>query len=126
MFVFFFFKMFKSLNDSGLFQSQFISLIFQRLLSFVLYACYANTPKLTQFHPMTSNGTGGSSGGGGGGNGGQQVESSKSRFVNETVNVNFVPFGEKSLLVVTSLYEENASNEAVVENNILKSIIQVI
>ena len=110
--------MFKSLNDSGLFQSQFISLIFQRLLSFVLYACYANTPKLTQFHQITSNGSGASNG--------QQSESSKSRFVNETVNVNFVPFGEKSLLVVTSLYEENASNEAVVENNILKSIIQVI
>ena len=101
--------MFKSLNDSGSFQNQFISLVFQRLLSFVLYACYANTPKLTNFQVV---------------NGGSDP-TAKSRFTNETVNVNFVPFGEKALLIVTSLYEENASNEAVIENNILKSIIQV-
>jgi hypothetical protein len=44
---------------------------------------------------------------------------------NETVVVNFVPFGEKALLIVTSLYEENANHESVIENNILKSIIQV-
>lgn len=110
-----FIKLFKSLNDSGAFQSQFIALVFQRLLSFILYACYTNNPNLTSFQPISN----GMNNGGDGGN--------KPKLTNETiVNVNFVPFGEKALLIVTSLYEENANNEAVIENNILKSIIQVI
>lgn len=53
---------------------------------------------------------------------GQSMMMSKA---NEIVSVNFVPFGEKALQIVTSLYEENANHESVIENNILKSVIQV-
>ena len=44
---------------------------------------------------------------------------------NEIVAINFVTFGEKALLILTNLYEESASHESVIENSILKSIIQV-
>ena len=44
---------------------------------------------------------------------------------NDFVAINFVPFGEKALLIVTNLYEETASHASVIENFILKSIIQV-
>ena len=44
---------------------------------------------------------------------------------NEIVAINFVTFGEKALLILANLYEESASHESVIENSILKSIIQV-
>lgn len=42
------------------------------------------------------------------------------------MSINFVPFGEKALLITASLYDEYANYEAVIDNLILKSIIQVI
>ena len=45
---------------------------------------------------------------------------------NDVVSVSFVHFGEKSLTVMTSLFEETASNESVIQNSILKEIIQVL
>ena len=52
--------------------------------------------------------------------------SSISTKLNEIVSVNYVVFGEKALIISTALYEENAGNEAVLENFILKSIIQTL
>ena len=105
----FLFKLFKTTDAS--FQNTFISLVFQRLLAFVLYACYNSNP-ISSLSSTSSNsnerGTG--------------FSSSKP---NDIVSINFVPFGEKALLMVTSLYEESASHESVIENFILKSIIQV-
>ncbi len=45
---------------------------------------------------------------------------------NDVVSVSFVHFGEKSLTVMTGLFEETASNESVIQNCILKEIIQVV
>lgn len=99
----FFFKLFKTTDP--IFQSTFISLVFQRLLSFVLFACYNSNQ----------------------GNAGNicQTIGERGKY-NEIVTINYVPFGERALVMVTSLYEDTASHESVVENSILKSIIQVI
>ncbi|CAF0712027.1 unnamed protein product [Brachionus calyciflorus] len=92
-----FIKLFKTSDPS--FQNTFISLVFQRLLSFVLFACYNNNT---------------------------QTNNERSGKPNEIVNVNYVPFGERALIMVTNLYEETASHESVIENCILKSIIQTL
>ena len=44
---------------------------------------------------------------------------------NELVQINFVPFGEKCLTLLTNTYEECAEQESVIENQIFKSIIKV-
>jgi hypothetical protein len=69
----------------------------------VLFGCYNSNPKSNGNVPMNN--------------------SFKS---NEIIAINYVPFGEKSLIQLTNLYEETANNESVIENFILKSIIQVI
>ena len=89
-------KLIKSNEQS--FQKSFISLVFHRLLSFVLYACYKNNTNGSTFNSIKAN---------------------------EVVAINFVPFGEKALLITANLYDEFANHEAVIENLILKSIIQV-
>ncbi|RNA03036.1 MON2-like protein, partial [Brachionus plicatilis] len=89
-----FIKLFKT-NDQN-FQNVFLPLIFQRLLSFVLFACYKNN------------------------------NNERSTKPNEIVNVNYVPFGERALIMLTTLYEETANNDCVIENCILKSIIQTL
>lgn len=96
-----FIKLFKTTDPA--FQSAFLALVFQRLLSFVLFACYNNNPTIPS----------------------AQVNGERGGKQNDTVNVNYVPFGERALVMLTSLYEETASHEAVIENCILKSIIQV-
>ena len=93
-----FIKLFKT-NDLS-FQKMFVSLVFHRLLSFVLYACYNSNP--VHLNTTTSN----------------------NNKQNEIVAINFVQFGEKALLMVTNLYEDTASNESVIDKLILKSIIQ--
>ncbi len=97
-----FIKLFKT-NDLS-FQKMFVSLVFHRLLSFVLYACYNSNP--VHLNTTTSN--------------------SNNNKQNEIVAINFVQFGEKALLMVTNLYEDTASNESVIDKLILKSIIQTL
>lgn len=96
------------------FQKNFISLIFQRLLSFVLYACYKNNSIV-----FNSNGKQ---------NGGEYNRSQSYSNIksNESVSINFVLFGEKALLIIVTLYEEFANHEAVIENSILKAILQTL
>lgn len=103
-----FIKLLKTTDAS--FHNQFISPVFHRLLAFVLFACY-NTSNTSSMHNSTNQNSDSRSSGGRG---------------NEIVAVNSVVFGEKALVIVTNLYEETASNEAVIENLILKTIIQVI
>lgn len=93
-FIIFFEKLLKTTDQN--FQNIFLPLIFQRLLSFVLFACYKN-----------------------------KNNNERTTKPNETVNVNNVPFGERSLVILTNLYDETASNECVIDNCILKSIVQV-
>ena len=78
----------------------------------MLYACYNSNP-ISSLASTNSNNS----------ERGTGYSSSKP---NDIVSINFVPFGEKALLMVTNLYEESASHESVIENFILKSIIQVI
>lgn len=99
-----FIKLFKTTDMS--FQNTFISLVFQRLLSFVLYACYKPNTPFKQEH--------------------QRTHSSSNLKSNDVVAINFVPFGEKALLIAASLYDEAANQEAVIKNFILKSIIQTL
>ena len=44
---------------------------------------------------------------------------------NELVPINFVPFGEKCLTLLTNAYDECAEQDSVVDNQIFKSIIKV-
>lgn len=92
-------------------------LIFQRLLSFVLYAC--SSPQLQHQHHQHSRGSSVTS----------PASSEKVSFMNAKNNeysvINFVPFGEKALSLMTSLYEEYANHSAILENQILKQIIRV-
>jgi hypothetical protein len=120
-----FIKLFKTTDST--FQKTFISLVFHRLLSFVLYACYNSNP----IHPnMTIITTNANNNNLNGNNSNSNTSSSTGNYTtvkaNEVVTINFVQFGEKSLLMVTNLYDDSASNEAVIEKLILKSIIQVI
>lgn len=108
-----FIKLFKTTDAS--FQKIFISLVFHRLLSFVLYACYNSNPLQPNMTIITTNNTNGL-------NGTNNYTMIKQ---NEVVAINFVQFGEKALLMVTNLYDDSASHEAVIEKLILKSIIQV-
>jgi hypothetical protein len=112
---YFFLKLFKSTDSS--FQGTFISLVFHRLLSFVLYACYNSNPIPYSLSITTNNASNGATT-----NGERGYNSTKQ---NEFVQINFVPFGEKALVMVANLYEETASQNSVIENFILKSIIQV-
>jgi len=109
-----FIKLLKTTDSS--FQTMFISLIFHRLLSFLLYACYTNNqinPSTSASSPTVSNGS--------------TVEKTSSSFRNnEIVSINYVPFGEKALVILTHLYDEWASHESVIEHSILKSIIQAL
>ncbi len=110
--------MFKTSGEPT-FQKTFISLVFQRLLSFVLYACYNVSNNHSNLTVYTSSGH----------NNGVDSKSHNTYNIvksNEIVSINFVPFGEKALLILVNLYDESASNESVIENHILKSIIQVI
>jgi hypothetical protein len=99
-------------------ESIFIVLIFQRLLSFVLYACYKNSQIQTLSVTTAGGNTNGLTQ--------EQHRAMNINKMNEIIAINFVPFGEKALIMVTGLYEETAHHEAVIENSILKAIIQVI
>ena len=112
-----FVKLLKS-TDTADFQKDFIPLVFERLLSFVLYACYNSNPLFTAVNAA---------------NGASQMNGehkSSPTFMgakpSEVVTINFVPFGEKSLLMATSLYEEWANHEVVIESGILRTIIQTL
>jgi hypothetical protein len=109
-----FIKLLKTADSS--FQTMFVSLIFHRLLSFLLYACYTNNqinPATSAASPTLSNGS--------------SVDKNNSLFRNnEIVSINYVPFGEKALVILTHLYDEWASHESVIEHSILKSIIQAL
>ena len=119
------FKLFKTADAS--FQDQFISLVFHRLLAFVLFACYNNNPISAHLNlsspSLSASPTNCNE---------QQQQHQQQRPVlsggpraNDIVTINCVLFGEKALLIATNLYEETSGNEAVVENFILKTIIQV-
>jgi hypothetical protein len=109
-----FIKLFKTTDTS--FQNQFITLVFHRLLAFVLFACYNNASNSGHLNSLSVEQ--------------QQQQQSTQRSSgnsksNEIVAVNCVLFGEKALVITAGLYEETCNNEAVVENLILKTIIQV-
>jgi hypothetical protein len=107
-------KLFKTPDAS--FQNQFITLVFHRLLAFVLFACYTNNNQM-QNHLNHSSSPGVNSV--------EQPQRSGNLKLNDIVAINCVLFGEKALTLTTNLYEETCSNEAVIENLILKTIIQV-
>lgn len=90
-----------------MFAEQFIPLVFQRLLSFSLYACY--NPQQTSSSSSSL----------------AEKISFNANKVNDLASINFVPFGEKCFLLVTSLYDEFANQESVIDNQIFKQIIQV-
>ena len=75
-----------------------------------MYACYNTNPTPDSFNQ--SNGT-------------ENKLMSTTGNKNDVVSVSFVHFGEKSLTVMTGLFEETVSNESVIQNSILKEIIQV-
>ena len=93
-------------KSSEQFAEQFIPLVFNRLLTFVAYACY-NPQSISSSTNIIEK---------------TQYNANKT---NELVQINFVPFGEKCLVLLTSLYEECAEQESVTENQIFKSIIKV-
>ena len=105
--MFFFLKISKK---SETFSEQFIPLVFQRLLTFATYACHnpqTISSSTTQSSPIV-----------------EKVPYNASK-TNELVQVNFVPFGEKCLTLLTNTYEECAEQESVIENQIFKSIVKV-
>ncbi len=111
------FKLFKTTDAS--FQSQFIALVFHRLLAFVLFACYNNNQvqnHLNSSSPVINSNQSAEQ---------PQRPGNTGLKLNDIVAINCVLFGEKALTITTNLYEETCNNEAVIENLILKTIIQV-
>lgn len=43
----------------------------------------------------------------------------------EWVNMNYIPFGEKSMLMLIRMYQETADLETVINNDILYELIKV-
>jgi hypothetical protein len=83
----------------------------------VLFACYNNNPISSHLasNSVSSNNN----------QNGDRPNSISAKF-NEVVSINCVVFGEKALVIATNLYEENAGYEAVLDDFILKTIIQTL
>lgn len=43
----------------------------------------------------------------------------------EWINMNYVPFGEKSITMLTKLYKLTSDHTSIIESNVLQEIVQV-
>lgn len=59
-------------------------------------------------------------------NGGQKSNSRNTQNSVEWVSMNYIPFGEKALTVAVKLYQQTASEESVIEGQILHEIIKAL
>ncbi|KAK0079107.1 hypothetical protein PV326_008920 [Microctonus aethiopoides] len=81
-----------------------IGMIFLQLLNFSKLACYAPTyGKVTAKHSI-------------------QMRGSSSDWI----TMNYVPFGEKALSMVVNLYQKTASEQVVIDEEILKHVIEAL
>ncbi|XP_055595542.1 protein MON2 homolog [Uranotaenia lowii] len=108
-------------KDGGSNLKQMISAIFKQLLSFSKFACVPPSFDRIETRPIKSTRSGS------GGNIVQphQLNANASNGV-EWVSMNYIPFGEKALTVAVKLYQQTASEETVIEGQILHEIIKAL
>ena len=124
-------KLYKPAASDTPANAMFVTLIFERLLSFFLYACYNGQPAGSGSSSSSTSGNANGASSSSAANG-QPLQQQQQRLntsggkYSEVIAVNFVSFGERALLMATGLYDETAHYDSLIDKGILRAIIQTL